>query len=368
MTTRRIHALALLAAASCSAEQANPPTDAGDGGVRCRSNADCNDNLDCTVDSCGVGRVCEFQPIDALCTGAGETCIPGRGCIANACRSSDQCNDDIDCTTDTCGVGGTCEFRPLDVLCGAGMRCEPGTGCVPAGECLVHGDCNDRIDCTEDRCEVGYRCAIIPHDDRCTGAGERCEPSIGCFEYRPCPGGTDAECDDGRLCNGRERCTPEFGCRPATVLPDCADTDPCTADRCDDALNMCVNEIDPSIPGCAPFDINGCFSVVPVMQQRCALGYVNYNITQVCFSQIGRVLEAIAGPFTLSGPHEPSDYAFDVVLVISGDCEETYRIQGEFSDDNRFAATWTAQFVPAGGGVGCFDCTGRTIRFTGTRM
>jgi len=49
----------------------------------------------------------------------------------------------------------------------------------------------------------------------------------------------DAECDDGRFCNGAERCTPAGAC-VAGRAPDCFDGNVCTSDACSDALAACV--------------------------------------------------------------------------------------------------------------------------------
>lgn len=67
-------------------------------------------------------------------------------------------------------------------------------------------------------------------DPRC---GDVCEGL--CF--------SDDECQDGVFCNGEERCDLATGeCLPGS-LSSCDDGDPCTVDRCDAALDACVNEL-----------------------------------------------------------------------------------------------------------------------------
>ncbi len=59
---------------------------------------------------------------------------------------------------------------------------------------------------------------------------------------------SDAECDDGLVCNGDERCDPSApeadpssGCVPGTP-PDCDDGVVCTTDACDEARGGCVHD------------------------------------------------------------------------------------------------------------------------------
>jgi hypothetical protein len=52
----------------------------------------------------------------------------------------------------------------------------------------------------------------------------------------------DAECQDGLFCNGREHCNCWGECEPVdSRINVCNDGNPCTADVCDDALDVCHN-------------------------------------------------------------------------------------------------------------------------------
>ncbi|NJN64060.1 MAG: hypothetical protein HC882_03725 [Acidobacteria bacterium] len=62
--------------------------------------------------------------------------------------------------------------------------------------------------------------------------GSRLSEGFKCF--------TDAQCDDGRFCNGVERCSPTTNTCRAGRAPDCFDGNPCTSDACSDALAACV--------------------------------------------------------------------------------------------------------------------------------
>jgi len=62
----------------------------------------------------------------------------------------------------------------------------------------------------------------------------------GPFPDRPCQ--ANADCLDGRFCNGEERCVAGF-CQPGTAI-NCDDGVSCTADLCDDGARACVNRPD----------------------------------------------------------------------------------------------------------------------------
>lgn len=68
----------------------------------------------------------------------------------------------------------------------------------------------------------------------CNGI-ETCVPALGCVTNAP------LECDDGIFCNGLESCDPHGGCTPAPP-PLCDDGIDCTADRCDPGLQDCTHE------------------------------------------------------------------------------------------------------------------------------
>src|SRR5206468_1517361 len=51
----------------------------------------------------------------------------------------------------------------------------------------------------------------------------------------------NAECNDGLFCNGVETCNFSSGQCLAGAPPNCADSNPCTADTCDAGSNACVH-------------------------------------------------------------------------------------------------------------------------------
>jgi hypothetical protein len=81
-------------------------------GPQCSTAADCDDGIDCTVDTCNANTAtCEWVPDDSAC------------------------NDGNPCTSETCDPASGCANPPLPhgTPCAAGAACENGV-CVPVGE------------------------------------------------------------------------------------------------------------------------------------------------------------------------------------------------------------------------------------------
>lgn len=89
-----------------------------------------------------------------------------------------------------------------------------------------------------------------------------CANDSDCSDHNPCNGvetcvntlcqpGTQLNCDDGLFCT-LDSCAPATGCTHAERT--CADTDDCTADRCDEAQDSCLH-ISACIEFCNPAEI-----------------------------------------------------------------------------------------------------------------
>lgn len=370
-----IAALAMLATA-CPA----PPsmgTDAG--GRRCSIDVDCDDMIECTLDSCGVSGACEHLPLDELC-GAGESCSPTSGCRSgSSCTSSAECDDGIACTVEQCVAGGTCRFTPLDARCSAPTPvCDVAMGCVAESGCASDGECDDGVACTLDACGVDRACVHDAIDARCAD-GERCGAS-GCYTPMPCT--TADDCQDGDFCNGAEICMPEFGCAPAPAPRMCADTDDCTMDSCDAAADMCVFACDRSRPECMCPSAGSCegrFMLTGApLTYSCYVGMTGFDFTTVTFAfDTGDLVVTPRALFTpgLSGQSltdamDPRCPEFDAEVTFGGGCVEHYRLHGSFSDDDHFSGTleWWYEKVD---GFSCTisGCMGRmSTAVTGVRM
>jgi hypothetical protein len=165
----------------------------------------CDDETDCTTDSCDEARGCVFEPNDALCS------------------------DGIDCTTDRCESGrgeSGCVFEPDDSLCGS--FCVTGV-CSPSDGGCIDGDprdCDDGTPCTTDSCsEDIMMCVATPLDADGDGApariadGRRCEGGTDCNDSDP---GVRPGADE--LCNGDDDDCDGTTDESCVALPDTCST------------------------------------------------------------------------------------------------------------------------------------------------
>ena len=139
----------------------------------CQSDADCDDGLPCTAETC-QGGWCAYDTAGACCA-LDVDCFDGDACTvdlcvefscdnppvadADCCNTSEDCDDDNPCTSDFCQPG-------------AQYKCQHPVMAVE-GCCEDVSDCQDGDSCTIDVCDD----AICNHINTC------------CF--------SDAECDDG---------------------------------------------------------------------------------------------------------------------------------------------------------------------------
>jgi hypothetical protein len=188
-------------------------------GFACDTNAGCNDNNDCTVDSCVDGQ-----------------------CTHSSAANGTACGDDgTTCTTDICS-NGTCTHPPVT----NGTTCaDDGNTCTT--DVCTNGLCvhpfvpdgvacpDDNNECTNDLCFQG-NCAHTAVSDGtlCTDDGNVCT-SDACFngvcDHPPNDGVACA--DDGNECTS-DTCLGGACAHPA--VPDgstcTADADTCTSDVC----------------------------------------------------------------------------------------------------------------------------------------
>ena len=184
----------------------------------CTTDEDCADAHECTIDSCGVGGLCGHTPVNERCTTAGQTCDIEMGCVTPpGCDSAAECNDDVACTMDSCGADRMCTNTPLHELCdmAAGERCAPTVGCLAPIDCTIDADCADQGDFCDGTwvCDPEFGCEapaaprMCDDSDPCTvdacdSTADMC--TFTCDSSRP-------ECGcpmTGPSCTGRFRITP----------------------------------------------------------------------------------------------------------------------------------------------------------------
>ncbi len=254
----------------CNGEETCSP----DGTCKDGDAPECSDAVACTEDQCdeSVDR-CVHEPKDERCddhqscTGV-ETCDPVQGCKPG---TPVNCDDNVDCTDDLCDeLADVCVNSPDDGECSNGLFCDGEETCHPTQGCKpgTPVDCEDGVDCTQNRCdETEEDCDTIPDDSQCSSNGqfcdgdEICHPDQGCIPGAPvdCDDGVnctadrcdeptddcvntpdDTECDDGEFCNGEETCDETDGCEPGT--PPCEA--PFTCDEPNDECDGCTTNAD----------------------------------------------------------------------------------------------------------------------------
>jgi hypothetical protein len=209
---------------------------AGVGGAACPSN--CDDQNDCTVDSCvagackneplaagkacGTGRTCDNNAVCVRCRDTAADKGQDEGCSAGApvctgtgtaatcagCTKDADCDDGNECTTEKCTTG-SCVVTPV----AAGQACATGVcngtanaekcvactdnavapskdlgcsdakpACDPSGTgicyaCVKDADCaSDNLSCTNETC-ANHLCTHVPDDSKCTPSGDVCKPN-----------------------------------------------------------------------------------------------------------------------------------------------------------------------------------------------
>lgn len=238
--------------------------EAGDFCGQCNTNADCNDNVACTTDTCNQQtHTCSNVVNNAACNdgqfcNGTETCNAQTGCVAG---TPVNCNDGIPCTTDACNEAtDACTHTPVNSVCNDNIFCNGAETCNAQTGCAngTPVNCNDNIACTVDACdEAGDTCTHTPNNAVCNDAQfcngvETCNAQTGCVAgtavncndnvactVDACDEGGDtcthapnnAACDDGLFCTGTETCNAQTGCSSSG--------DPCSGTFCDEQNNAC---------------------------------------------------------------------------------------------------------------------------------
>ncbi len=90
-----------------------------------------------------------------------------------------------------------------------------------------------------DNCRFGPNPGQEDSDGNCPSPPFAIDPHCGDFCVGRCF--VDAECNDGRFCNGLESCAFSTGLCQSGMPPSCNDGNPCTADACNVGTDACVN-------------------------------------------------------------------------------------------------------------------------------
>ncbi|HAN32678.1 MAG TPA: hypothetical protein DCQ06_13875 [Myxococcales bacterium] len=245
------------------------------------TNPQCNDNNQCTIDTCdkpmdgGAWKQCTHakDPKKPECCAFDADCDDGNACTGDACivaqekcihipqpgccAAAKDCDDSNFCTTDTCeknnpvDPSGKCVSKKLDPLC-----------------CVNQGDCDDGRFCTSDKCDIAKnKCSHIKSSDTCCDLNSECKDGNECTKgvcvnhgcnfipdkFKPNCCDTSADCNDGKVCTIDSCDTSTSECKfvdngDATCCngpDDCDDQDCSTLNFCD-SNNKCAYKKDPT--------------------------------------------------------------------------------------------------------------------------
>jgi hypothetical protein len=183
------------------------------------NDGDCDDGLFCNgaetcdpVLDCRPGTNPCVPPL--FCDEVGDTCI--------GCLTDEDCDDGVDCTVDTCD-SGSCVNTPDDGSCDDGLYCNGAEVCDPISNCQAGTDpCSDGSDCTEDTCDEDTDTC----ENLCVAEGwdDPCCDDIACSGAQICQ--KEPSCGDGFIDPGEICGEPglEDGCpADAPICLDCVD-------------------------------------------------------------------------------------------------------------------------------------------------
>jgi len=171
----------------------------------CVFDEDCDDSVNCTVDSCFDG-VCVRSAQAALCD-------DGSACTDDSCDPTDGCLNPInfDPAIECCNPSTGAIVTVADSNACTQDLCDAGTGAVTHPSSAAGTACNDADGCTSgDQCDGAGNCSgtEIPGCVRCTG-DVQCNDFVACTLDRCIDGAcenSDNCPDDGVFCNGEETC------------------------------------------------------------------------------------------------------------------------------------------------------------------
>ena len=141
------------------------------GGVTVQLKASCGAVANCVADA-------YFDNVSVNCGGSGG----GAGsCQDGVCEPDDlcqgvDCDDQNECTIDTCAAGNCSNTPDTGASCDGGAGTCDGAGvCVPNAECAVSGDCpDDGNECTDPVCNAGV-CETSNNTNACDGGAGTCD-------------------------------------------------------------------------------------------------------------------------------------------------------------------------------------------------
>jgi hypothetical protein len=204
--------------AECTRPGTLPGVCTGGDCVECIEDADCDDQNECTLETCDTathqcvrGNSADRDVCTRVDNGQEGLCFEG-DCVE--CVDATDCLDGNACTTDVCDPGThRCSWAPRTGTCNDGNACTTVDSCS-GGMCVGGSD---------------VPCNSPP--GQCYQAAGTCNTGNGSCAYAPLASG--ATCNDGNACTRTDRCNGTGGC--AGTAYSCNDNNRCTQDTCDGA-------------------------------------------------------------------------------------------------------------------------------------
>ena len=147
----------------------------------------CDDGNECTTDTCDAVEGCQFVANTNPCED-GNACTTGDTCDQGACvpGGPTDCDDENDCTADSCVPSIGCVGTTLE-----GAACDDGDACTSGDTHLLRRwricesttpvSCDDGNPCTDDSCDPTSGCVNAPNTEACDD-GSDCTEGDSCIE------------------------------------------------------------------------------------------------------------------------------------------------------------------------------------------
>lgn len=230
------------------------------GGICAGIPVSCNDENECTLDSC-QDNDCVFTPITGTGCDDSNACTFNDTCVQGLCLGIPvNCNDLNQCTTDVC-INGTCSHFPNTNPCDDLNACTTNDICQDFACSGTLISCDDSNECTMDMCSTLNGCSYL------NITGGSCDDSNPCTLNDTCQAGfcigTLMNCNDNNICTNDfclggicvysfnnlpcsdgNSCTNDT-CSGGQCVPgppkNCSDFNPCTQDLCNATTGQCSN-------------------------------------------------------------------------------------------------------------------------------
>lgn len=276
---------------------------------------DCNDNNDCTEDSCDEMLGCIFTPLNGNMCNDNNICTQQDICVSGTCTGTEYpCPDDTDCMNYACeNIDGNpfCIGTPVHAYgsCFIDDQCQYGGSCTTYGTCSTHTkpcpaptDCIASYSCEGGDCipayiEEGQQCntenlcvtSFCDGSGNCVADGDLatiCSPQSSCQTEGACIPQTGecayqfmengATCDDGNLCTSGDSCLYGDCVGQESVV--CESLSQCYQQgSCDPSTGVCST---PAFPDNYPCnDGNACTSTDTCISGECT-GIVGVQCTE----------------------------------------------------------------------------------------